>query len=363
MSEVNLFELIEQYYEGKLSPEETSSFEKRMESDEVLIKKIQIYKASRKLVIQNRLLEVKHLLIEERRKEGSKGGKLITGIIVFFILAAGLTYIFFPFQNKKRGQPKEHDVVEKTVKGKQSQGSPEEVIAPKTVLKHQKTVKIAPDVKTKIVEIDSTDTKEVQKKEVLVTYAQDSTPQELPVETNPTVSQIAPEVEKTLPCLKIKILASITPSPACFGEANGTLGISEISGGQAPYVFQLDEEKSKTAFFNNLKAGNYTLSIEDLNGCKSVFKGVTIAEKACRKNYSFNPFYGQKWQVPVYDKSGILSIFDKMGKRCFEKDIPGGEQVEWTGQSTRGTLTAGYYLFIIKYEDGSLIQGSVTIVQ
>ena len=51
----------------------------------------------------------------------------------------------------------------------------------------------------------------------------------------------------------------------CFGDDNGAYAIS-VSGGTAPYMYQWSNG-SNTEDQGNLAAGNYTLTIEDVNGC------------------------------------------------------------------------------------------------
>lgn len=62
--------------------------------------------------------------------------------------------------------------------------------------------------------------------------------------------------------------ATTTAPPDCFGDENGFISIDEIMGGTQPYQYSLNEqETSDNPDFYNLGAGNYTLKIEDSNGC------------------------------------------------------------------------------------------------
>lgn len=54
----------------------------------------------------------------------------------------------------------------------------------------------------------------------------------------------------------------------CFGDANGTVAVNSVVGGTAPFTFSLDGGTgSPTNQYTGLTAGNYTLSLEDANGC------------------------------------------------------------------------------------------------
>ena len=62
---------------------------------------------------------------------------------------------------------------------------------------------------------------------------------------------------------------STTPS-ICFGEENGTIIIVDttITGGVSPYSFSLNGEDFQMGnVFGGLSAGNYTLFVQDANGC------------------------------------------------------------------------------------------------
>ncbi|MBK8564412.1 MAG: gliding motility-associated C-terminal domain-containing protein [Saprospiraceae bacterium] len=59
-------------------------------------------------------------------------------------------------------------------------------------------------------------------------------------------------------------------SPLCFGDENGSLSITQVTGGIEPYIFSIND----TAYFSpnttypNLPGGDYLLWIEDANGCR-----------------------------------------------------------------------------------------------
>ncbi|MEL6837507.1 MAG: gliding motility-associated C-terminal domain-containing protein, partial [Bacteroidota bacterium] len=66
-------------------------------------------------------------------------------------------------------------------------------------------------------------------------------------------------------------------SAGCFGTATGSLSISNISGGTAPYEFSLDNEFFQALDSNllipNLAAGPYTVFVQDANDCQFSFNG------------------------------------------------------------------------------------------
>ncbi|HZY10431.1 MAG TPA: gliding motility-associated C-terminal domain-containing protein, partial [Bacteroidota bacterium] len=57
--------------------------------------------------------------------------------------------------------------------------------------------------------------------------------------------------------------------PACFGEQNGFIHLDQVIGGEAPYVFSLNNNPfSANTDYDNLSAGSYDLVVEDDNGCR-----------------------------------------------------------------------------------------------
>ena len=58
-------------------------------------------------------------------------------------------------------------------------------------------------------------------------------------------------------------------NPSCFGDQNGSIVIEQVLGGTPPYIYSLNDGSfSNNNIYSNLSAGNYTLTIEDANGCQ-----------------------------------------------------------------------------------------------
>jgi SprB repeat/CHU_C Type IX secretion signal domain len=57
--------------------------------------------------------------------------------------------------------------------------------------------------------------------------------------------------------------------PSCFGEDNGTINITKVLGGTAPYLYSINNGPfTPYKNFVNLKAGIYTIRIKDGKGCE-----------------------------------------------------------------------------------------------
>src|SRR5205814_8419090 len=60
----------------------------------------------------------------------------------------------------------------------------------------------------------------------------------------------------------------VTPTDATCGTANGTLTLGAVTGGVAPYTYQVDGGGfSATLVYNNLAAGPHTVDVKDATGC------------------------------------------------------------------------------------------------
>lgn len=78
--------------------------------------------------------------------------------------------------------------------------------------------------------------------------------------------------------------STVITNPACNGESSGQINAT-ATGGWGGYQYQLDDRLtgvviatySSNNHFTNLTAGDYTLSVKDLNGC-TVFSTITIEE-------------------------------------------------------------------------------------
>ncbi len=68
-------------------------------------------------------------------------------------------------------------------------------------------------------------------------------------------------------------LLNVTSAPntnvSCFGGSNGVATVN-TSGGIQPYTYQWQGSTSNTASSNNLIAGIYSVTVTDVNGCKSL---------------------------------------------------------------------------------------------
>lgn len=85
-------------------------------------------------------------------------------------------------------------------------------------------------------------------------------------------------VDSISPAIPITFDIAHTNS-SCFGHADGTATIGNITGSSAPYTYQWSNGMTSSSI-GNLFAGIYTVTLVDNNGC-SVVNSVTIADTLC----------------------------------------------------------------------------------
>ena len=69
---------------------------------------------------------------------------------------------------------------------------------------------------------------------------------------------------------------TLTAQASTCGDSNGSIVISNVLGGTAPYTYSQDGINFQTAAtFNGLVAGSYTITVKDANGCLTP-KAITV---------------------------------------------------------------------------------------
>ena len=58
-------------------------------------------------------------------------------------------------------------------------------------------------------------------------------------------------------------------TPACFGDASGVIDLSNVTGGQGPYMYGIDGFAFQDSpIFENVGSGQYGVYVQDMNGCQ-----------------------------------------------------------------------------------------------
>lgn len=174
---------------------------------------------------------------------------------------------------------------------------------------------------------------------------------------------------KTSPCDNTTITANIETSPTCIGEANGNIAInsSSIKGGLSPYIFKLNNtDYQSVSYFDELKEGQYQLTIKDKNGCILVLNE-NVESKKCFKelNFSFNPQLGESWTYqPEINSAYLVKVISSNGQIVWQTNNQAEQEINWQAISNTGQdISSGMYVYEINFANGQTLHGTITILR
>ncbi|MFT5914521.1 MAG: hypothetical protein ACI81T_001010 [Bacteroidia bacterium] len=171
------------------------------------------------------------------------------------------------------------------------------------------------------------------------------------------------------PCINFLPQLEFEVSDACWGKSNGEIAIQSISGGDAPYLVSLQDSTDfqSASNLNLLRAGTYRVWLKDQKGCVALFpQEIEVDEKHCTTEYSIKPNFNEKWTIPLKssNSNAQLTIISFKGQVVEQISIRNGLPKTWNGRAKNGAdLPMGSYSFILKYSDGTMEQGSISIVK
>jgi len=358
--EDKLYQEIENYLNGSLTGEEKNAFEQKLNTYQELQNKVKLSKLANDLVIENRLLNVKQVLYDTHNNNSGSGLWKKIVISTAGILLVG-NAVWFIFSNKENKNTTVEGTVKtespSTITSNSENTTSQGVISKSKNNTTSSTVNIQQSIvnetaEEKVNSIDSLPKNPIQ----TVTGKQGEGAKEVSSPPQPTIA--------TDPCQAVQIKAKVTTVNPCEGEENGSIIITGIKNGTAPYNIQLNDENGNTIHSNNnLKVGSYSAIITDSKGCTHEISNISLSGKKCSKDYAFNPFVGDVWQIPVSENSGTLTIHDKAGDIYLQKELAAGNQEVWDGHSQQGELKTGYFIYTISYTNGTTVNGSVTVVR
>lgn len=375
------YELINDFLDGKLPPEEKLAFETRLDQDIELQEELETYKLTN--------LVVKTAASNELRREIQSGINeydqsiksrwFRNGLIVLFaislISASGIYWYTKKHSSEKKMASKHMPKSDNSEKIKQGPPSEDQIIktaeekaenVPSPKMKEPKSPERAASVdtihepveKNLVTSIsDSLSNKQVSKKD-----RTDNFPARKDTVQNKTS---VPEL-KTIDCSRFSLAGNPKVTAACADKNDGIVDFSDIRSTKASEKLTVSsgtgigaEDKS----FERLYSGYYTFTISNQEGC-SIELEVYVPEKNCfPKDFIINPSAGESWAPPV-ESSEIysLNIMDAQGKTVYSSERV--QNITWEGTDQYGSpLPAGLYVYLIKLGDQSVKSGQITIIR
>lgn len=359
--DIEIFSRIEGYLNGTLNEGEKNNFETELAENTELQQEVEASRLANLALMRNKLWEIKNLsaAIDEEEKQASKTKRNVAIVTGLTLLVAGVAYLMV--SNNEQTTQIQTDTKTQTVKVEQA-------ISPKET----KSIEVSSSKQAK--NISSTETKKPtdsrQEETAHSTLPIVSESKEILVEkvepknsTQTSEPQKQAETAKADVCATTNLEAYIATEKACLGDQNGRIQVSNFKGGQAPYNFKIVDEAKQTIPATRLGAGIYSVVISDNNLCTKTIKEVTVKEEDCRKDFELNASNGETVELGIASHSATFSVYDKAGNIYFYKQFTEGEKIVWNGASANGEAQSGYFIFMIKYQDGKVKQGSVTVVR
>ena len=357
------YQLIEQYLQGNLAKDHP--FVQKIKEDEELALEIEIQKMIPEAVIDYRLMSVDRLIAEKRStflKQQKTGWQKLIWLLPVALVAA--LFVYFSIENRKE----EKSQIENKV-SVEFDAISESTIA-KPIESGVKVIANSKTISSKIY-LTKNDQLSVLSEKVVANEVNStnigSNTKDAVVENKP-VQLIEKEIIEKLvdPCLGVRIKVFVEEKRPCTGTNDGYLSLKDIRGDKDPYLFSIDKKhfQSETKFVS-LKADEYDIWVKDANACEVlVYERYSLKSKNCISfsDHVFNPNI-TIWDVPInLEKAGELDVLNKNGERVFSSIFMKSEKIEWNGTSISGEqLLPGVYIFSIKYNDGAIEQGRITI--
>jgi len=168
-------------------------------------------------------------------------------------------------------------------------------------------------------------------------------------------------------CGKVRISGDLIINASCNNKPSGCISVdmATISGGFPPYSFTIDGKTfTGASTFPSLYPGKYEVYARDSNYCTCLLGYAYIDTEDCTYNAAFAPFRGEHWDIPAGTRArGILTIYSSSGSIVYTSVVNEFES-QWNGTTISGQqLPMGLYQFSISYDDGTLFNGTVTIVR
>ncbi|MFN3404246.1 MAG: hypothetical protein ACK40G_09155 [Cytophagaceae bacterium] len=387
-------ELIEKFFNRELNQEELQDFNARLNSDSSFYEIFQEQKMLREIIVMDELLNLKEKIKSDLSGNNHKSNfnNKIFAISTVILLAGAVGYIYFNGSTKEEAETEwikdisviapssltdaENDETNeegKSILSEYKQQTGEEIkiyiMNGSSIVKEIKPEELMPDKKDEensgkiMLNKSKIDSSEPNEKSIITKEKSEKVIASLKnIESNN-------EIIKTIsdPCINIKISAGISTSPSCEDNPSGSISIipSSIKGGSGPYKVSLNNSDPGTDFsYEGLKSGTYNINIFDKNNCNT-FLTASVGIKSCEQMIedAFSPQYGERWRFPFRgSQQAEIKIMAKNGQEVFSSLIHEGD--EWDGKSSSGQeLQGGLYQFIIKFNNGTISKGTISIIR
>ncbi len=304
--DIEILEKIGLYTRGEMDPDDNAAFQRQIEADAQLQKKLEASLIVDQMVVAYEAIKLRAQMKKDLKGPSNTKWRIFLSAGSAVLLAGGALYSIFYLE--------------------------------KSPLK------------------TATNTTPIQEKRAVVNKPQTiiQAPEKILSEPNRAVSIVKQKEQQAF----IENKQEITNSHVQQGLIEPTHQVTKISEDQIEVIkkpVDLKETKSAVTVSDNTPLNNTE---------KEEVYPAANTEK--NKEYVFNPDYDQSWTIPYNQQKEpkLFKILDKAGKLFFQIPVAGFHPSDWKGESNNGSsLGMGLYFFNIEYADGTLEEGSILVTR
>lgn len=350
------YQQIEDYLKGKLSKEETVSFEKNIASDKNLAEEVAVQKVALQS-LEMAYMQSMSTLIRNRVQKNNTikkywiggGALLLTGLLV------GSSYLVFTSAPKVTAKNEsiiniEKNSVVNSTDGIINRNKSNTGINPEAQRNKKATVSLADSSSL-------TYQKNNEPVHAAAMHNSESAVSEIKTNKQAVVSDTKIEHQQntsqiTCPEHAPEITVQITPSS--YDEESGSIHINMTDKWNV-YLKGVNTTYENKKTFTDLSAGTYTLYVKNENNCIFQIGSYTVTNSNCsfEKNYVFNKQFDTEWKIPAMSGATYkVSILNKGGMEVFSENVPAYGSTSWNGLNKNGEKAAiGLHKVIVTYPD------------
>jgi hypothetical protein len=384
-SEIEKYERIEQFLSGRLSTEEIKKVEDLIASDPEFAKVVQQHRQIFNFILDSSIVELKEHVrsIHEKKTQSVRirNSRIKIGIVIVTGLVITGLILYLVFTDKKNIKRQTLPVTIDTPAPKSNNST---ILKPVTEVANQPEISNPENNRSGIPmesEPDAIKIRKVTPNGIIINRTDDTNEiiniskpriKDEASATNQEPQQSekdnAPLLPEDFDCSQVSIFAEVSAEKSCENEPTGAIIIDEstISGGSPPYELSIDNQENYHAasHFSSLQPNYYNVWIRDKNNCPSWLGSVLIELTECGYKDIFAPEKGEEWELPNQGQPCRLWIFNQGSVLVFEASYNFPGSYSWDGCNTSGEmLPMGAYTFILRLENETPLQGSVTIIR
>ncbi len=375
ISEREKYERFENYLKGMMDEVSKTAFEKELGNDEKLYHEFIDYRQAHNLIFESRLLDIRQELqsIHTTHLKARRLWRNTGGIVIMAGLIITAVFLYNRYQIREEKIENTEPPVEISDSMQPAGNSGSQSVA--AGLEHRDIHHNARKTDTTALKIlspaEKTGTTITQPVDIIINKEL-SPDLILNTDTLKVHKAITNENEMKKPvsvtdCSQTEIKCDYNVESTCEGRSQGKIIFHNqtLKGGVPPYEFSINNGASyfNHALFINLQEGTYRLLIRDGNHCTSYIGTAEVAGYEC--DFRFAPSLGEVWDIPfINEHEGVLRIISKEGKLLYISEVGQYSKKQWDGRTQNGDiLPLGVYMFTIELTNGTIYNGTVTIIK